>query len=602
MAANSKMQSAPAASSSLCVGSIESGEAFGEKRIHYLMEAGERALEAHAFEEAVEHLTRAMKVKEPQPFDPEMAAILVGLNQALMLSGRWKEGIPYLIRAFEYYVNCGDVARAVDAVDLSFAPALGLFSPAEDASLNELRERALKLVDRNSHEAARLYCQCGLFQYYRSDYNTAAGLLGHALNIAKRENDTVLEARILAGSAMLDLKHLCIESFIEKSSRAIELARAAQDGFTERSMSHLAGFNLIGVGELDRAQAYADAMHESGERLRSRKWSSQSFHLRQAICQFTGKWRLARDYVNLDLFSNPSDVFSLHNLALLEHESGSYAESDNCLDQIIKNVKKNTPLAADAYSAIACVVISLLAEVSDAENRRRLEFAESAAGNILASPYIDPFMAWQAKISLCVIAMKRGDIKMLGQHNGVEIAKMSDFVSPWGNMSMNRLLGSFACALSNNAVATTHFENSISFCRKSGYRPELARTYYDAAGLLMTHDGATDQRKAILYLHEGMAIARKLDMNHLKKLIGERLAGVGALPYMVDRSLSPLTDRELQVLRLVADGKTNREIACDLFISEFTVGNHVGNILRKTNSTNRTEAARRAIRLRLIED
>ena len=51
-----------------------------------------------------------------------------------------------------------------------------------------------------------------------------------------------------------------------------------------------------------------------------------------------------------------------------------------------------------------------------------------------------------------------------------------------------------------------------------------------------------------------------------------------------------LTDRELEVLRLVARGKSNREIARDLFISENTVKNHVRNILEKLQLHSRMEA------------
>jgi predicted ATPase/DNA-binding NarL/FixJ family response regulator len=52
-----------------------------------------------------------------------------------------------------------------------------------------------------------------------------------------------------------------------------------------------------------------------------------------------------------------------------------------------------------------------------------------------------------------------------------------------------------------------------------------------------------------------------------------------------------LTDREVQVLRLVAAGKSNQQIADELFITANTVANHVKNILSKTQSDNRTEAA-----------
>src|SRR5205823_11251302 len=57
-----------------------------------------------------------------------------------------------------------------------------------------------------------------------------------------------------------------------------------------------------------------------------------------------------------------------------------------------------------------------------------------------------------------------------------------------------------------------------------------------------------------------------------------------------------LTDRELEILRLVALGLTNAEIAERLFISVKTAGNHVSNILTNTGVGSRTEAAAFAAR------
>jgi len=63
----------------------------------------------------------------------------------------------------------------------------------------------------------------------------------------------------------------------------------------------------------------------------------------------------------------------------------------------------------------------------------------------------------------------------------------------------------------------------------------------------------------------------------------------------------PLTDREVGVLRLVAQGMSNQEIAGLLSISERTVGNHIGSILRKLHLANRTQAALYALRQGLID-
>jgi DNA-binding NarL/FixJ family response regulator len=62
----------------------------------------------------------------------------------------------------------------------------------------------------------------------------------------------------------------------------------------------------------------------------------------------------------------------------------------------------------------------------------------------------------------------------------------------------------------------------------------------------------------------------------------------------------PLSDRELDVLRLLADGCSNREIAAALFLAEGTVKNHVTNVLGKLGARDRTQAALRARALDLL--
>jgi two-component system NarL family response regulator len=71
-----------------------------------------------------------------------------------------------------------------------------------------------------------------------------------------------------------------------------------------------------------------------------------------------------------------------------------------------------------------------------------------------------------------------------------------------------------------------------------------------------------------------------------------------------DRTQVPsprLTDRELEVLKLVAQGLNNREIAKQLFISENTVKNHVRNILEKLQLHSRMEAVMYAVREKLLD-
>jgi DNA-binding NarL/FixJ family response regulator len=62
----------------------------------------------------------------------------------------------------------------------------------------------------------------------------------------------------------------------------------------------------------------------------------------------------------------------------------------------------------------------------------------------------------------------------------------------------------------------------------------------------------------------------------------------------------PLSDRELEILQLIAEGLSNPEIAARLFLAEGTVKNYVSNILQKTNSRDRTQAVLKAQSLGLM--
>jgi DNA-binding NarL/FixJ family response regulator len=62
-----------------------------------------------------------------------------------------------------------------------------------------------------------------------------------------------------------------------------------------------------------------------------------------------------------------------------------------------------------------------------------------------------------------------------------------------------------------------------------------------------------------------------------------------------------LTTRELEILRLLGAGKTNKEIAAELQISERTARTHVSNILGKLDLTSRTQAALWAVRQGLVD-
>jgi NarL family two-component system response regulator LiaR len=110
-----------------------------------------------------------------------------------------------------------------------------------------------------------------------------------------------------------------------------------------------------------------------------------------------------------------------------------------------------------------------------------------------------------------------------------------------------------------------------------------------ALGYLLKEAGSDELLDGIRKVHRGEtslhpSIARKLLDEVTRPRQDERLTE------------DPLTDRELDVLRLLAKGRSNREIAAELVISEATVRTHVSNILGKLHLASRTQAALYALK------
>ncbi|HHX49856.1 MAG TPA: response regulator transcription factor, partial [Clostridia bacterium] len=116
--------------------------------------------------------------------------------------------------------------------------------------------------------------------------------------------------------------------------------------------------------------------------------------------------------------------------------------------------------------------------------------------------------------------------------------------------------------------------------------------YAGADAYLMKEIGSNNLINTIFEVYSGRFI---LDGEVTKKVIGQLRKTPSQT---MDQEL--LTPQELQILSLVAQGKTNREIAKTLKLTEKTIRNYVSNILNKLGLKNRTEATAYAIKNKLV--
>ena len=139
--------------------------------------------------------------------------------------------------------------------------------------------------------------------------------------------------------------------------------------------------------------------------------------------------------------------------------------------------------------------------------------------------------------------------------------------------------------------AAVHFEDAITFCGDAGYRPEFAWTCHDFADTLFQRNGSGDRTKAMTLLGDALSISQELGMRPLAGRVIELQAQGETVPTKAPQYPDGLSQREVEVLRLVASGKTNPEVAEELFITINTVARHLTNIFTKTGTANRAEAS-----------
>jgi DNA-binding CsgD family transcriptional regulator/tetratricopeptide (TPR) repeat protein len=179
-------------------------------------------------------------------------------------------------------------------------------------------------------------------------------------------------------------------------------------------------------------------------------------------------------------------------------------------------------------------------------------------------------------------------------------------------VSYARLLGDAAALLGERAQAQAYYAQALEVGATIGFRPEIALTHLGLADLLLNDalipalsQRDREQTRAEVLAHLDFAIDEFRAMGMQPAL--ERALGLrerqGPVTAARTRPAYPggLSEREIEVLRLVAVGKSNQQIADTLVISLNTVARHMGNIFAKLGVANRVEAAHFAAQHGLLD-
>ena len=166
----------------------------------------------------------------------------------------------------------------------------------------------------------------------------------------------------------------------------------------------------------------------------------------------------------------------------------------------------------------------------------------------------------------------------------------------------DRVLGMLAATLGRLDAAAAHFESAAALARREGIRPELAYTRLESGRARLACAGGADRDRAVADLGEALALATALGMAAAERDARALIGRAGADGPAAARPRVTLSPRQLEVLRLVADGRSNREIAETLGVREKTVINHVTALFNRLGVDNRAAATAFAFRHRLLPD
>ena len=189
------------------------------------------------------------------------------------------------------------------------------------------------------------------------------------------------------------------------------------------------------------------------------------------------------------------------------------------------------------------------------------------------------------------------DIEVVGEAaDGITATELAITTAPdviLLDVRMPRRTGVEACRAIKEAVPAT----KIIMLTVSDEEADLYESVKNgAAGYLLKDSSIEEVAQAIRVVNEGQSL---ISPSMAVKLIDEFKQM--SKPEREQGPALRLTERELEVLRLVAKGLNNREVAKQLFISENTVKNHVRNILEKLQLHSRMEAVMYAMREKLLD-
>jgi DNA-binding CsgD family transcriptional regulator len=539
------------------------------------------------------------------PNDEQSGDLLLGLGEARRKAGELGESMEAFQRAAEVARVIGDPERLArsalgyeDAVLSTGLPR----SSAGDPSQFLLEEALRVLPPGDKALMARVFAALGRALYFAGFGQRAAALNEEAVAVGRRSGDTGALAYALNARCVAVWAHKNHAARLATATELLHLAEEVDDRELALEGHRWRLYTLLEMGDTSSVDVEIDAYERIAAELRQPQYLSHValWRAMRALMKgrFTEAEALTQEMLALGRRAQRREAeltFAAQMLAL-HLERGDLAR----LVELEPVLRENANRAS--APPIRRAHLAHLLAVLDRPTEARAEFERLAGSNFADLPRD---LVWLSTVTelvdVCAYLRDARRAKAL-----YELLRPYERWNVGSNGvvcsgPVAHYLGLAAATLGRWDDAVEHFEAAAALARRMDAQPVLARTLEAHSVALLARRDRQTAAHARELLEHAQEIYDELGMAHDAARLRARL------PNQRRRGGSPkpahpagLTEREIEVLRLIAAGKSNQEIADELVLSVRTIERHITNLYGKIDARGRADATAYAFTYGLV--
>lgn len=555
----------------------------------YSQLAAERAVMTAAPGEAIHHYHTALDLLDPQ--DQQRGTLWLALGEAALAAGAEPKAMQAFESARSWWSSHPD---AVSAARAAYGLGRALARSEEHAAAQEAFEQALTLSGEHPcAEQVRILVELATLLAVSLGRQAAGMNFGRrALELAQQLGDRHLEAMANRVVGNLLVRNNELSQGVPLLEHA--LALAADDPVEATECCSCLTMAYFWSGRIHRMKESLlqriELAHRCQQPYQVRHLYAWLVGCAACLGNFAeaGQW-LAQAEAAIGALTSPEPrAFLLQIRGILAVFHHDYGAAETHLEQAALLFRQMGPSVLIWYLPILAWIQALLGKQQEA-----LVYLQESE-TLLASQDPGTILAGNVAIYLAQTALLLADRERITSYT----ARLLPFRGLFLDWSVDRILGELFTFQKTWAEALAYLNRAEEMARREDLLPELAFTQAARARLALARGGPGSLYQARELFEQALALFQDLGLDRQALAVQtqlEMLAGRSS-PRGARRLPAGLSAREAEVLRFVVAGKSNRQIAEELVLSEKTAANHLARIFAKTGTDNRAAAAAFAIR------